>query len=32
VEPRDFHRAIDKLELEEGTSTPVANDGTPAFF
>jgi proteasome regulatory subunit len=32
VEPRDFHRAIDKLELEDGSSTPVATDGTPAFY
>ena len=32
VQTRDFHRAIDKLELEEGTSTPVATDGTPAFY
>ena len=32
VHPRDFHRAIDKLELEEGSSTPVATEGTPAFY
>jgi len=32
VQTRDFHRAIDKLELETGSSTPVANDGTPAFY
>jgi proteasome regulatory subunit len=32
VETRDFHRAVDKLELEEGSSTPVAPDGTPAFY
>ena len=32
VRTRDFHRAIDKLEFEEGSSTPVAADGTPAFY
>jgi len=32
VQTRDFHRAIDKLELQEGSSTPVATDGTPAFY
>jgi proteasome regulatory subunit len=32
VTSRDFHRAIDKLELQEGSSTPVATDGTPAFY
>ena len=32
VQTTDFHRAIDKLELQEGSSTPVATDGTPAFY